>query len=427
MTTIVNEYDIGKKQQFTICDVNVGCILNVSNVDLGLAKAEILQVQDNRYYVHFIEHNKRLDCWVSADSLDIQSIKLKIDNPNDNSTEQKYRSRQRKKSQSSSARRKRFQTASNNSEKKARKKSESGCKSKDEDKISEIKNIEMIQLGEHYIKPWYFSPYPKEISNCNVLYICEFCLGFKTCESALQRHRTKCKLYCPPGVEIYRCENFSFFEVDGNFNCEYSHNLCLLAKLFLDHKTLYYETDPFLFYVLTKTDNIGSHIIGYFSKEKQSKQDFNVACLLVLPPYQKMGYGRTLIEFSYALTRKEGKQGTPEKPLSDLGLLSYCSYWSHAVISTILDYNKRCRTRNGDPTKISIGEICNQTGMKKDDVTYILQHLEVMYYDRGDVCIILDDELVQRHERQKSTFRTSIDPTCFLGKWCSTSKTLRQI
>ena len=34
----------------------------------------------------------------------------------------------------------------------------------------------------------------------------------------------------------------------------YCQNLCLLAKLFLDHKTLYFDVEPFLFYVLTERD-----------------------------------------------------------------------------------------------------------------------------------------------------------------------------
>jgi hypothetical protein len=42
------------------------------------------------------------------------------------------------------------------------------------------------------------------------------------------------------------------FEVDGNTNKIYCQNLCLLVKLFLDHKTLYYDVEPFLFYVLTQ-------------------------------------------------------------------------------------------------------------------------------------------------------------------------------
>lgn len=46
----------------------------------------------------------------------------------------------------------------------------------------------------------------------------------------------------------------------------YCQNLCLLAKLFLDHKTLYYDVEPFLFYVMTEADNTGCHLVGYFSK-----------------------------------------------------------------------------------------------------------------------------------------------------------------
>ena len=46
----------------------------------------------------------------------------------------------------------------------------------------------------------------------------------------------------------------------------YCQNLCLLAKLFLDHKTLYYDVEPFLFYVLTQNDVKGCHLVGYFSK-----------------------------------------------------------------------------------------------------------------------------------------------------------------
>ena len=46
----------------------------------------------------------------------------------------------------------------------------------------------------------------------------------------------------------------------------YCQNLCLLAKLFLDHKTLYYDVEPFLFYIMTEADSFGCHMIGYFSK-----------------------------------------------------------------------------------------------------------------------------------------------------------------
>lgn len=56
------------------------------------------------------------------------------------------------------------------------------------------------------------------------------------------------------------------FELDGRDHKIYCQNLCLLAKLFLDHKTLFFDVEPFWFYVLTEVDREGCHIVGYFSK-----------------------------------------------------------------------------------------------------------------------------------------------------------------
>ena len=108
----------------------------------------------------------------------------------------------------------------------------------------------------------------------------------------------KCGLYHPPANEIYRNGDLSVFEVDGNVNKIYCQNLCLLAKLFLDHKTLYYDVEPFLFYVLTTNDDMGCHLVGYFSKEKHCQQKYNVSCIMTMPQYQRKGFGRFLIDFS---------------------------------------------------------------------------------------------------------------------------------
>ena len=82
---------------------------------------------------------------------------------------------------------------------------------------------------------------------------------------------SKIKLH---GLIFQRCMHSfkKWFQLNFIFVFQaYAQNLCLLAKMFLDHKTLYYDTDPFLFYVMTEYDSIGFHIVGYFSKVRQSQ------------------------------------------------------------------------------------------------------------------------------------------------------------
>jgi len=73
------------------------------------------------------------------------------------------------------------------------------------------------------------------------------------------------------------------YEVDGSKNPIYGDNIGYLAKLFLDHKNLYYNMEPFLFFVLCENDEKGSHPVGYFSKEKESSAGWNLACILTFP------------------------------------------------------------------------------------------------------------------------------------------------
>lgn len=53
-------------------------------------------------------------------------------------------------------------------------------------------------------------------------------------------------------------------------------------------------------------DSFGFHPVGYFSKEKYSDLGYNLACILTFPSYQRKGYGRFLIAFSYELSKKVG-------------------------------------------------------------------------------------------------------------------------
>nr|DAD40203.1 TPA_asm: hypothetical protein HUJ06_014526 [Nelumbo nucifera] len=197
----------------------------------------------------------------------------------------------------------------------------------------------------------------------------------------------KCDLKHPPGDEIYRNGTLSMFEVDGKKNKVYGQNLCYLAKLFLDHKTLYYDVDLFLFYVLCECDDRGCHMVGYFSKEKHSEESYNLACILTLPPYQRKGYGKFLIAFSYELSKKEGKVGTPERPLSDLGLVSYRGYWTRVLLDIL-------KKHKGN---ISIKELSDMTAIKAEDILTTLQGLDLIQYRKGQHVICADPKVLDRH------------------------------
>lgn len=257
---------------------------------------------------------------------------------------------------------------------------------KEHEAITKVKYIDKLRFGKFEIDTWYFSPYPEEYGKVGTLYVCEYCLRYMRLPTTLMHHKTSCTRRQPPGNEIYRKGTVSIFEIDGKDHRFYCQTLCLMAKLFLDHKTLYYDVDPFYFYVLCEIDKEGQHIVGYFSKEKESPEGNNVACILILPPYQRKGYGKLLIAFSYELSRREGIIGSPEKPLSDLGRLSYRSYWAYTLLELMKDY----RTT-------TIKELSELSGITQDDIVYTLQSMKMVKYWKGQHVICVTAKAVQEH------------------------------
>lgn len=75
----------------------------------------------------------------------------------------------------------------------------------------------------------------------------------------------------------------------------------------------------------------------------------------------------------YLLTRQEGQAGSPEKPLSDLGRLSYLAYWR----SVILEFLHRHPDKH-----VSVKGISRATGMCPHDIAATLQQLGMI--DRRD-------------------------------------------
>ncbi|XP_028454895.1 histone acetyltransferase KAT7 isoform X4 [Perca flavescens] len=275
--------------------------------------------------------------------------------------------------------------------------------------VSEGSNmIKTIVFGRYELDTWYHSPYPEEYARLGRLYMCEFCLKYMKSQTILRRHMAKCVWKHPPGDEIYRKGNISVFEVDGKKNKIYCQNLCLLAKLFLDHKTLYYDVEPFLFYVMTEADNTGCHLVGYFSKEKNSFLNYNVSCILTMPQYMRQGYGKMLIDFSYLLSKVEEKVGSPERPLSDLGLISYRSYWKEVLLRYLNNFQGK---------EISIKEISQETAVNPVDIVSTLQSLQMLKYWKGKHLVLKRQDLIDdwKAKETKRGNGKSIDPTAL--KW----------
>ncbi|KIK09943.1 hypothetical protein K443DRAFT_671261 [Laccaria amethystina LaAM-08-1] len=277
----------------------------------------------------------------------------------------------------------------------------SGSMTQSISEIARVKNLNRLQIGKHEVDAWYFSPYPKEYAHLPVLYICEFCLSFFPSPMMFSRHRQRCTMLHPPGNEIYRHEDISFYEIDGKRQLTWCRNLSLLSKCFLDHKTLYYDVTPFMYYVMAKRDSAGCHIIGYFSKEKESAENYNVACILALPQHQRHGYGKLLIEFSYELSKKEGKLGSPEKPLSDLGLLGYRAYWAETIIELLIN------TPDGE---LSIDDIAQKTSITHADVMNTCITLQLFKHYKGQHIICLNNTVLEKHQKSKIKRKRRILP-----------------
>ncbi|KAJ9531008.1 hypothetical protein QJQ45_000991 [Haematococcus lacustris] len=215
------------------------------------------------------------------------------------------------------------------------------------------------------------------------------------------RHLNKLKMRHPPGEEIYRHNNVCMFEVDGKREKSWCQALCMLAKLFLDHKTLYFDVDLFLFYILCELDERGAHMVGYFSKEKQSEEGYNLACILTLPSFQRKGYGKALISLSYELSKLEGKVGTPERPLSDLGRVSYHGYWTRELLAVLQSHEG----------SISIKELSERTAMKPDDIEATLRQLGLIQMQKGQHVIVAAPHIVKQHLKQAGGPGLVIEPS----------------
>ena len=358
----------------------VGQSRSVVRSDGTVLAAEVLEVDEAgacpRYYVHYLAHDRRLDEWVD----EAQFHGSEADCASDGSPAKRSHKRKQEGSGGNAA----FGQLPH-----ARRAGETDPSVAERleaarEKITRVKNIRAVVFSRWRLEPWYWAPFP-ETYHDRTLYVCDFTLRYTASKLAMdEHHRSYAGPRRPPGTRCYGPDGdgVCLFEVDGSAHALYCQNLCLLAKLFLDHKTLYYDVDPFLFYVLTDSsvgaDGETEHrVLGYFSKEKQSDFHYNLACILTFPQYQRQGLGTLLISLSYELSKRERKLGSPEKPLSDLGKLSYRSYWSWIILNELRDY---------DGTR-SMEEISRHLAIRIEDLLSTLHVLNMIRHWKGQLLV----------------------------------------
>lgn len=367
--------------------------------------AEIIQIRPSendcgklKYYVHYDGYDRRLDEWVFSDRFDFSSANKDygrrhgISDLGDQPDRKITRNQKRKHDEINHVQKSYAEMDPT-----------TAALEKEHEAITKVKYVDRIQFGKFEIDAWYFSPFPDDYGKKSKLWICEFCLKYMHLERTYRYHLSECTSRQPPGKEIYRKGTISVWEVDGKDRKIYCQNLCLLAKLFLDHKTLYFDVEPFMFYILCEVEKHSTHIVGYFSKEKESPDGNNVACILTLPPYQRNGYGKFLIAFSYELSKLEGAVGSPEKPLSDLGKLSYRSYWSWVLLEILRDFRGT----------LSIKDLSQMTSITQSDIIGTLQSLNLVKYWKGQHVVCVTPKLVEEHLRsaQYKKPRLTVDTT----------------
>ena len=323
------------------------------------------------------------------------------------------------------------------------------------------RNINTVVLGNVQFDTWYYSPYPDSIilsaehptsatrngqvnggavsalspsatstasTTCAVLHVCPYCFRYTPHLSAyvthLRHHQQlqKQDADLPPvpasATPVYSCGGYSVWEIDGETEKLYCQNLSLFGKLFLEQKSVFFDTGGFLYYVLTYTRPDDPHsavktlkhdhahsdtksisgpeteVLGFFSKENPSWDSNNLACILIFPPYQHRQLGKLLMSVSYKLSGWEwegGVIGGPEKPLSVMGRRSYLRFWSERIARFMLgesadadgrrvfDEGTKRRGRKNAVMKeaMTVTEIGARTGMLAEDVVAALTGMGV--------------------------------------------------
>ncbi|CAD6504372.1 BgTH12-06103 [Blumeria graminis f. sp. triticale] len=291
-------------------------------------------------------------------------------------------------------------------------------------KTDDDREIETVVFGNVRFRAWYQSWYPKDFIGegkgvIKNLYVCPKCFAYSRGEDdteihAWLRHWRSCRRVVIPGNRIYVHGNWeekgidgveeekgtwSIWEVDGATETLFCQNLSLFAKIFLDNKSVFFDVSTFNFFLLVYAPPSADppqspQIVGFFSKEKMSWDNNNLACILIFPPWQHRGLGSLLIGISYAIARREEIMGGPEKPISELGMKSYQGYWASEIAKFLLQW------REDTHPGLDVNTISRGTWISPDDCLSVLREMEI--YEHGGSLTLASHSLQMADEQSEA-------------------------
>ncbi|KAF7536126.1 hypothetical protein G7054_g4796 [Neopestalotiopsis clavispora] len=269
------------------------------------------------------------------------------------------------------------------------------------------RNIDKVALGDICFKTWYPSYYSKEVlgDTSGNPGLREQGNGAKIGGGKKEKEAVLDRLLAyVPGTKVYTHPkqtarskrparndglatdkgDWSVWEVDGERDALFCQNLSLFAKLFLDNKSVFFDVTGFTYFLLTYTpppEPSGQipapRICGFFSKEKMSWDNNNLACILVFPPWQRKGLGALLMGISYEISKREGIIGGPEKPISELGRKGYKRYWAGEITRWLLGLEV-AKGRTNEELLVDLEDCSRETWIALEDCLAILREMNLI-------------------------------------------------
>ena len=88
--------------------------------------------------------------------------------------------------------------------------------------------------------------------------------------------------------------------------------------------------------------------------------------------------------------------------MSDLGLLSYRSFWADTLIEILANAKH----------ELSISDLSDMTAFTQDDIMLTLQSMDMIKYYKNQFVIYLDEKQMEQLEKLRSKTKETIDPRC---------------